>query len=171
MALPLLCCGIAHSLDVRPAGPAQGMRGLPGSVLGIPRLERKAGSALELVRDCFRLRVAQHCAATQPSRRAAGVQASGGFSGAEKATRDGCSAWLSALQLGLDRRDRPALRNADTFGTQSLDLSRKRITLADGEARAAAASDACGTSGVLAEKGNDRPGGACARADQMRPMP
>jgi hypothetical protein len=68
-------------------------------VRGIPRLEPGTGSALQLVRDLtadafvnvgahrFRLRiVAQHCAATLPSRRAAGVQASGGFSGAEKAT-------------------------------------------------------------------------------------
>jgi hypothetical protein len=70
-----------------------------GGVLGISRLEPGAGSALQLVPDLtadafvtdgthrFRLRVvAQHCAATLPSRRAAGVQASGGFSGAEKAT-------------------------------------------------------------------------------------
>jgi hypothetical protein len=75
------------------------MRDPPGSVRGIPRLEPEAGSALQLVRDLtadafsnvhahrFRLRViAQHCAATLPSRRAAGVQASSGFSGAEKAT-------------------------------------------------------------------------------------
>src|SRR5437016_296149 len=99
MALPFLCCGIAHTLDVPPAGPAQGMRDPLLCVLGIPRLEPGAGSILDLVRDLtadafvnvgahrFRLRVvAQHYAATLPSRRAAGVQASGGFSGAEKAT-------------------------------------------------------------------------------------
>jgi hypothetical protein len=51
MVLPLLCCGIAHTLEVRPAGPMQEMRGPPGSLRGIPRLEPEAGSALELVRD------------------------------------------------------------------------------------------------------------------------
>jgi hypothetical protein len=51
MALPFLCCGMAHTLDVRPAGPAQAMRDPPGSVRGTPRLEPGAGSALELVRD------------------------------------------------------------------------------------------------------------------------
>jgi hypothetical protein len=48
VALPLLCCGIARTLDVRPAGPMQGMRDPPDSVRGIPRLEPAAGSALEL---------------------------------------------------------------------------------------------------------------------------
>ena len=50
MALPFLCCGIAHTLDVPPAGPAQGMRDPLRSVFGIPLLGPGAGSTLELVR-------------------------------------------------------------------------------------------------------------------------
>jgi hypothetical protein len=99
MAFPLLCSGMAHPLTSALPVPRKRMRDLLLGGLGIPRLGPGAGSALQLVRGLaadafvnvvahrFRLRVvAQHCAATLPSRRAAGVQASGGFSGAEKAT-------------------------------------------------------------------------------------
>jgi hypothetical protein len=132
MSLPLLCCGMAHTLDLRPTGPAQGMRDPLLCVRGIPRLERRAGSALELVRDLtadafvnvgthrFRLRVvAQHCAATLPSRRAAGVQASGGFSGAEKATpssrssftrNDVCLFGWKPLEARRGQRPKPSER-------------------------------------------------------------
>src|SRR5712671_5155264 len=51
MASPFLYRGMAHTFDVRPAGPAQGMRDPPGSVRGIPRLEPGVGSALALVCD------------------------------------------------------------------------------------------------------------------------
>jgi hypothetical protein len=45
---------------------------------------------------------------------------------------DRCRAWLSALQLGLDRRDRSAFRDAATFAAQSLDPSRESGTLGHG---------------------------------------
>jgi hypothetical protein len=52
----------------------------------------------------------------------------------------GCHTWLSALQLGLDRRHRSALRDVATFCVQSLDPSRQRGTLGHGLARAAVVS-------------------------------
>jgi hypothetical protein len=104
----------------------------------IPWPEPGAGSAPELVRHLaahrFRLRVvAQHCATTLPSRRAAGVQASGGFS-LQPPNRctiptTGCSPCA-----------------ADCTGRVTVGMTRN---FADGEARAAAAAHACGTSGVL----------------------
>jgi hypothetical protein len=142
MSLPLLCCGMAHTLDLRPTGPAQGMCDPLLCVRGIPRLERRAGSALELVRDLtadafvnvgthrFRLRVvAQHCAATLPSRRAAGVQASGGFSGAEKATpssrssftRNGvCLFGWKPLEARRGQRPKPSERRRQPQAVRSL---------------------------------------------------
>ena len=98
MALPLLCCGMAHPLTPALPVPRNGMRDPLLCGLGITRLE-PAGSALQLVRDlstdafvnvvAHRFRLSGCCAALRgnpASRRAAGVQASGGFSGAEKAT-------------------------------------------------------------------------------------
>ena len=98
MALPLLCCGMAHPLTPALPVPRNGMRDPLLCGLGITRLE-PAGSALQLVRDlstdafvnvvAHRFRLSGCCAALRgnpASRRAAGVQASSGFSGAEKAT-------------------------------------------------------------------------------------
>ena len=120
--------------------------------------------------------VAQHCAATLPSRRAAGVQASGGFSGAEKATpssrssftRNGvCLFGWKPLDARRGQRPKPSERRlqppkccttpttgcspcaADCTGRLTVGMTRD---FADGEARPAAASHTCGTSGVLAVK-------------------
>jgi hypothetical protein len=142
-ALPLLCCGMAHTFDARPTGPAQAMRDPLLCVRGIPRLEPGARSTLALVRnltaDAFvnvgthRFAsagvVARHCAATLPWRRAAGVQASGGFSGAEKATpssrscftRNGvCLFGWKPLDARRGRRPKPSERRLQPQADRSL---------------------------------------------------
>jgi hypothetical protein len=112
MALPLLCCGMAHPLDVGPAGPAPGMRDPPGSVRGIPRLEPEAGSALQLVRDltadAFVKPKKQHRLRLLPSREAVSV-----FLGGSRLMRaEGSALSLQSEDASRRRAARPRPRGA-----------------------------------------------------------